>query len=261
MPNHRKPSILDEVQDLPLWIAFARFSSSPHEWLAYLMHDLRDPLGRISRTLHLLDLLASGENDPNRKELIEIGQIIRRELTEADALIAGIASHITLENSAPRFEKISLGRLLEQLLVRVQPDLAAKEIELDYRPPHDALCVPGDAGLLGRVFQNLIGNAIEYTPRYGFIGIEGTVLDGKVCVAISDSGTGVPESALHWLFEPGFRIESRPMDALDGRGLGLAFVRRVVDMHHGQVSVEPRSEEGSCFVVELPANEDPPLNN
>jgi two-component system phosphate regulon sensor histidine kinase PhoR len=238
-----------------------RFSSSPHEWLAYLMHDLRDPLGRISRALHPLDLLASGGHEPDREELIEIGQIIRRELAEADALIAGIASHITLENSEPHFEQISLGSLLEQLLVRMQPDLAAKEIELDYRPPHDALCVRGDAALLGRVFQNLIGNAIEYTPRYGFVGIEGTVLDGKVRVAILDTGPGIPESALRWLFEPGFRIGSGPMDALDGRGLGLAFVRRVVDMHHGRVSVEPRPEEGSRFVVELPGIEDSPSNN
>jgi signal transduction histidine kinase len=233
-----------------------RFSSSPHEWLAYLMHDLRDPLGRISRALHPLDLLAGGENDPDRKELIEISQIIRQELTEADALIAGIASHITLENSEPHFEQISLDNLLEQLLIRMQSDLAAKEIELDYRPPHDALRVRGDASLLGRVFQNLIGNAIEYTPRYGFIGIEGTALEDRIRVAILDSGPGIPENALRWLFEPGFRIGSGPMDALEGRGLGLAFVRRVVDMHHGQVSVEPRSEEGSRFVVELPAIED-----
>lgn len=238
-----------------------RFSSSSHEWIAYLMHDLRDPLGRISRALHPLELLATDGRKPERDELIEIGQIIRRELTEADALIAGIASHITLDDSEPHFEQISLGNLLEQLLIRMQSDLAAKEIELDYRPPHDALCVRGDAALLGRVFQNLIGNAMEYTPKYGFIGIEGTTFDGKVRVAILDSGPGVPESALHWLFEPGFRIESRPMDALDGRGLGLAFVRRVVDLHHGQVSVEPRSEEGSRFVVELPAIDDSPSNN
>lgn len=229
-----------------------RFSSSSHEWIAYLMHDLRDPLGRISRALHPLELLTTSVHNLDRNALIEIGQIIRRELAEADALIAGIASHITLEDSEPHFEQISLGSLLEQLLIRMQSDLAAKEIELDYRPPHDALCVRGDAALLGRVFQNLIGNAIECTPKYGFIAIEGTSLDGKVRVAILDSGPGVPESALHWLFEPGFRIESGPMDALDGRGLGLAFVRRVVDMHHGQVSVELRSEEGSRFVVELP---------
>jgi signal transduction histidine kinase len=216
------------------------------------MHDLRDPLGRISRALHPLEVLAAGGKDPDRDELIVIGQIIRRELIEADALIAGIASHITLENSEPHFEQISLGSLLEQILIRMQPDLAAKEIELDYRPPHDALCLRGDAALLGRVFQNLIGNAIEYTPKYGFVGIEGTALDGRIRVAISDSGPGIPESALRWLFEPGFRIGSGPMDALDGRSRSLAFVRRVVDMHHGQVSVEPRSEEGSRFVVELP---------
>jgi signal transduction histidine kinase len=233
-----------------------RFSSSSHEWIAYLMHDLRDPLGRISRALHPLELLAAGGHDPDREELIEIDRIIRREVAEADALIAGIASHITLEDSEPHFEQISLDSLLEQLLIRMQSDLAAKEIELDYRPPHDALCVRGDAALLGRVFQNLIGNALEYTPKYGFVGIEGAALDGRIRTTISDSGSGIPESALRWLFEPGFRIGSGAMDALDGRGLGLAFVRRVVDMHHGQVSVEPRSEEGSRFVVELPAIED-----
>lgn len=233
-----------------------RFSSSSHEWIAYLMHDLRDPLGRISRALHPLELVASGGNEPDRDELIEIGQIIRREVAEVDALIAGIASHITLEDSEPHFQRISLDSLLEQLLIRMQSDLTAKEIELDYRPPHDALCVRGDAALLRRVFQNLIGNAMEYTPKYGFVGIEGAALDGRVRVTISDSGSGIPESALRWLFEPGFRIGSGAMDALDGRGLGLAFVRRVVDMHNGQVSVEPRSEEGSRFVVELPAIED-----
>jgi signal transduction histidine kinase len=239
-----------------------RFSSSSHEWLAYLMHDLRDPLERISRALRPLESLAAAQDEPDRHELTTVAQIIRLELDEAAALTSDIGSYIAPEGSDPHFQRLYLDTVLERLLSRVGFDASAKEIELDYRPSRETLCVQGDPGLLARVFQNLVSNAIQYTPRFGFVGIEAAVQDGWLRVMVVDSGPGIPQNVLPRLFEPGFRTGSGSMEKVDARGLGLAFVRRVLDMHHGRVSVQPRSHnEGSCFLVELPVCEEPSLNH
>jgi signal transduction histidine kinase len=239
-----------------------QFSSSSHEWLAYLMHDLRDPLDRISLAIHPLEALTAEGQTSSREQLIQLAQAIRGELIEANALIAGIGSHVALEDAQPNFVPVYVNSLIEHLVSRLQPDANIKEIELDCQPPQGALCVHGDFGLLNRAFQNLISNAIQYTPKLGLVAVETAALDGWVRVTISDNGPGIPQSVLPWLFEPGFRIGSGPMDKLDGRGLGLAFVRRVVDIHRGRVSVDHRSDdEGSCFIVELPVIEEPSQNN
>jgi signal transduction histidine kinase len=130
-------------------------------------------------------------------------------------------------------------------------DADLKEIELDYQMPATPIQVRGDAALLSRVFQNLVLNAIESTPRLGFVGIEVEAVGDRARVIVSDSGPGIPGHVMRRLTDPAALSISENGVRPNGRGLGLIFVRRALELHGGRIVAEPGHEEGSRLVVEL----------
>jgi two-component system phosphate regulon sensor histidine kinase PhoR len=163
-----------------------------------------------------------------------------------------MASHFALDDHKPAFVRVSIDEVIQRILPNLEGRAAEKEIELDCRPILAELYVLGERMLLIGVLQNLVRNAIEYTPQYGFVGIEVAEVDGWVRVIISDSGPGIPKNYVPWLFKPGFRITAAERGSWDGRGLGLAFVSRIIAMHGGRIAVESELGEGSRFVLDLP---------
>jgi signal transduction histidine kinase len=229
------------------------FSSPTHEWLSYNLHDLKAPLGRISKLLHPLESLSPFDEIPDREELNRISEEIRKELDDSLMLCSAISGHLSLDDLRPTFSVLNVEELIQRVLPRLKIEADEKEVELDYRPQLADLQVNGEMDLLARALQNLVRNAIEYTPRYGFVGIETVQSEGSLRLIISHSGPGLPESARQWLFEPTFGTASGERSVLDGRGLGLALVSRIVALHGGRIDVEPNSGEGSRFIIELPS--------
>ncbi len=110
----------------------------------------------------------------------------------------------------------------------------------------------GDRDRLGQVLQNLVDNALKFTPRGGTVQVR-VGGDGRVVkVEVEDSGVGVPQEALPRLFEPFFQVPTNT-HAGQGSGLGLAIVKAVVDSHGGSVKVASEERKGTTFSVELPA--------
>jgi signal transduction histidine kinase len=240
------------TEDLPM-NKTRLFSSPTHEWFSYNLHDLKAPLGRISKLLHPLEALSPSDEIPDREELNRISQEIRKELDESFRLCSAISAHLALDDFRPAFALLSVEDLIQRVLPRLKIEAEEKEVELDYRPQLADLQVKGEMDLLARALQNLVRNAIEYTPQYGYVGIEAVQDEGFLRLVISDSGPGLPESARQWLFEPKFGTGPGERSVLDGRGLGLALVSRIVALHDGRIYVEPNSGEGSRFIVELPS--------
>jgi two-component system, OmpR family, phosphate regulon sensor histidine kinase PhoR len=240
------------TEDLPM-NKVRLFSSPTHEWFSYNLHDLKAPLGRISKLLHPLESLSPSDDIPHREELNRISQEIRKEVDDSLRLCSAISAHLALDDFRPTFSLLSVKDLIERVLPGLKIETDEKEIELDYRPQLADLQVKGEMDLLARALQNLVRNAIEYTPQFGFVGIEAVQNEGCLRLLISDSGPGIPESVRQWLFEPAFGTVPGVRSVLDGRGLGLALVSRIVALHGGQIYVEPNSGEGSRFIVELPS--------
>jgi signal transduction histidine kinase len=137
--------------------------------------------------------------------------------------------------------------LVQNLIQDLHPIAGTESVRLINRVP-DELVVCADASLLRRVFQNLIANAIKYTPR-GEIVIEARELgEGGVECWVSDNGTGIPEEALGKVFD---KFETDP-EKEDGSGLGLAIVKAFVEAHGGKVTVESEGGAGSTFRFTLP---------
>lgn len=241
------------TEDLPM-DKTRLFSSPTHEWFSYNLHDLKAPLGRISRLLHPLESLSPTDEIPDREELNRISLDIRKELDESLRLCNAISGHLALDDLRPTFSLLSVEDLIQRVLPRLKIEADEKEVDLDYRPQLADLRVNGEMDLLARALQNLVRNAIEYTPQYGFVGIEANQ-DGDVLrLAISNSGPGLPESARQWLFEPKFGTGGPgERSVLDGRGLGLSLVSRIIALHGGRIYVESASGDGSRFIVELPS--------
>jgi len=149
-------------------------------------------------------------------------------------------------------EPHGLNVLLNSVILDSQSQLTSKGHEMLYEAPEDTLQVEIDLSRIRQVLHNLIGNAIKYTPESGEIRISTEQNKDKVWVHITDNGLGIPEGDLPHLFEKFYRVEADDRVDIQGNGLGLAIVKAIVEQHGGEISVESKLGEGSCFSFSLP---------
>jgi two-component system sensor histidine kinase SenX3 len=112
--------------------------------------------------------------------------------------------------------------------------------------------VSGDEAARRRVFQNLIGNAAKYGADAGWIGVRAAVTSGRVEVGVSDRGIGIAVAEQGKVFDPFYRAPGVVAAQIQGAGLGLSLVKRIVEAHAGQVTLESAPGAGSTFTVSLP---------
>lgn len=144
---------------------------------------------------------------------------------------------------------IDIAALLREVC-QLQREIAPQAQILENFPAR-ALSIVGDANLLFQVFSNLLSNAIKYSPDGGLISVVLEPGESQVIVSVQDRGIGIPESDGARLFERYYRGSNA--SGIVGTGLGLYFVKTVVELHGGQVTAEPREGGGSCFQVRLPS--------
>ena len=219
------------------------------EHLAFVAHDLRTPLSAITFSAHILEKrLSAGSLDA---ETLRLLKTLGRNAKQLDSLV----SHVLKENTQLLTElgvkverrTFDLWPMVEALIQDLHP-LAAKSATRVVNQVPDDLEVRADAGLLRRVFQNLIANAIAYTPGGEVtIGARDTSPDGPVECWVTDNGAGIARERIDKVFEA---LETDP--ERDGIGLGLAIVKTFVEAHDGTVSVESVEGHGSTFRFTLP---------
>ena len=227
------------------------------EYLSFVAHDLRTPLFAISLTGRSLDRSLSGE--ALSADAQRILKSLRRNVKQLQDLIGKVLEENTnlLEDSGVKVELrwFDLWPLVEALLDDLETVAAAAHAKVLNTVPDD-LRVFADAGLLRRVFQNLICNAIQYSPG-GEVVVGAQVLPGEGLVEcwVSDNGKGVAADSLEKVFEKG---ESSSEDGTgSGLGLGLAIVKTFVEAHGGRVTVQSAVGLGSKFLFALPVQTPP----
>jgi two-component system phosphate regulon sensor histidine kinase PhoR len=185
-------------------------------------------------------------------ESAQMLKVLRRNVQQLETLVSkvleentNLQTEIGIELAQREFD---LWPLVEALIHDIHPVAGTASTQLINKVPDD-LVVYADAGLLRRVFQNLIANAIKHTP-HGEIIIGARELGDKGAVEcwVSDNGSGIPEVLLQKIFDVG---ETAPASA-GGTGLGLAIVKTFIEAHRGQVTVESEEGVGSTFRFLLP---------
>ncbi len=220
------------------------------EYLAFVAHDLRTPLNAISLATRVLELTVSDQS-----KAAQTNQMLKTLHRNVQHL-AGLVSKVLDENTNLQSEAgISLERreldlwpLVEALIHDLRPVAGTDSTRLINQVPED-LTVYADASLLRRVFQNLIANAILYTPQ-GEVSIGARLVTEHQCVEcrVSDSGAGIPSDKIDKVFD---KYEGDDKNSA-GMGLGLAIFKTFIEAHGGSVSVDSVFGKGSTFRFTLP---------
>jgi two-component system sensor histidine kinase ChvG len=218
---------------------------------ADVTHELKNPLASLRSAVDSLDRV----DDPKlRRQLIDV---IHHDVVRLDRLVVDIAevSRLDAELSRARFEPIDLGCLIESLVPLWEPRAEAHDVRVAFaRPRKGSAIVAGDESRLTRAIDNIVDNAISFSPPGGLVEITAAEVDGEVVVNVEDEGPGVPEDLRAAIFR---RFHSlRPANEEFGRhsGLGLAIAKATVEGHDGTISAEDRHDgrSGARFVFRFP---------
>ncbi len=213
---------------------------------AFLSHDLRTPLASILAVIDIAKLKPEKLEDP--KYLQNIEHNARRTLQLADDFM-----YLTRAESveSTSFSDVDLVQVAENACDAVEAQAVAKQIRLTKKLPTVA-AMAGDAALLERAFINLLSNAVKYSPQKADVTLGMEIVDAQVHCWVQDTGYGIAEQDRPKLFARFKRIEREEHRHESGSGLGLAFVKTVIDRHHGTIELESQVGEGSCFHIYLP---------
>ncbi len=217
------------------------------DFVRSVAHDLNNLIAAAAAGGDLL--VRAGSLNHHQTQILErvrlvIGQM--SELTES-LLEATESSRPTL-----RREPVDLAALLDGVVQSYQAQASARQQTLALRPARGKIQITGDVRLLRRAFCNLVLNAIKYTPAGGRITVSLEAGKTAVLVHVQDTGIGIPESELPLIFNRSHRVQTNETKRIEGSGLGLSIVRRIVEQHGGQVTVSSVVGKGSCFTVRLP---------
>jgi signal transduction histidine kinase len=147
---------------------------------------------------------------------------------------------------------LNLETIAGRIKKNFQEEVAKKRLTFELTIPKDLPEIRGDPDMIEQMFENLISNAIKYTPEGGRVGMTfWPGPDQTVRMVFSDNGIGIPKSEMPRLFTEFFRA-SNVQDAI-GTGLGLTIVKEIVDKHSGRINVESEEGLGTTFIINLPA--------
>jgi len=220
-----------------------------NEMIRAVSHELRTPVARLRFSLQMIE---DAQSDSERLPLLGG---MDDDMQQLDELIDEILTYAKLEHSTPELEftRVDIDGVMERVLGEMSTAAKKNNILLEHIPeslPQQHRLVEGEERYLHRVIQNFVGNAIRYAEsqvRMSFL------IDGVSCkIVVEDDGPGIPEEEWAKVFTPFARLDTSRNRSSGGYGLGLSIVQRIVNWHHGKVSVGRSPLGGAMFVVEWP---------
>ena len=225
------------------------------EFLAMLAHELRNPLAPIRAAADML-AMASDESDRLRKDRIrQTSAVIARQVRHLTAMVDDLLDVSRVTRGLVKLDQVTLDlrRVIVDAVEQVRPLAQAKHHRLEVHMPPEPVYVKGDAKRLVQVMTNLLTNAVKYTPSPGWIQISLRTQDAQACITVKDNGIGMSPELVKTAFELFTQAQRASDRAEGGLGIGLALVRRLVELHEGQVEAHSDGVgRGSSFIVTLP---------
>jgi two-component system sensor histidine kinase/response regulator len=219
-------------------------------FITFVSHEMRSPIVTIQQYFETLKVIAGDSFTPDVKEIIDRCEKRLQnlhDLVEHWLDLARIEDGTFSEAKTP----LVLNSIMERSIDELTPLCQRRELMLDAHLNDSLPSIIGDQESLLRVFTNIIGNATKYTPAGGKISVNTYSDDYYVYVSISDTGAGIPQDKLPFIFEPFFRVKGKE-ERQRGSGLGLTFVKKIMDAHDGKIDVTSQVGVGTTFVLKFP---------
>lgn len=225
--------------------------ASRRELVANVSHDLRTPLASLQGYLETLSIKGSQLSAEERVKYVDIAFKHSQRLGK---LVSELFELSMLDsNSNLHFEPFSIGELVHDVTQKFELKAGEKDISLQTELDPSSSFVKADIALIERVLENLIDNAIKYTPKGGNVSLSVHNQNGQIVIAIKDNGPGIPETDLPHIFDRFYRVDKSRKEAESGTGLGLAITKRILQLHNSIVTVDSGHNAGTTFAFPLPA--------
>jgi len=224
---------------------------SQKDFIANVSHELKTPLTSIQGFARaILDGMVS-----NREELQQAAEVIESEAGRMDRLVTDLLTLARMDAGTAAFKMrdFDAQTLLDAAVKKFSPliDRAGLQLEVSFMP--GPTMINGDPDRLMQVLDNLLANAIKFTPEGGRVSLVSEKYDGNVEIQVGDTGPGIPPEEQERIFERFYQVDkARSGGVSRGYGLGLAISKQIVEAHGGALCVTSGSGEGSHFVVKLP---------
>lgn len=233
------------IQDISYFKQLDRLKS---EFVHTVSHDLRSPLTAILGYIELIERV--GPINTQQKEYIQRVQTSVRNITN---LVDDLLDLGRIEAGLDVFKEIiPLDSLIKISVDMLNDQIGVKKQRLEMSVPDPSPKWYGNPVRLRQMLDNLIGNAIKYTPKGGTIRISVEEQGDQIILRVSDTGRGIPLGEQAHIFDKFYRASNIP-ESVEGTGLGLAIVKSIIDNHGGRIWVESALDEGSTFTVVIPA--------
>lgn len=225
-----------------------RITENNIEFFNNTAHELKTPLTNISLAMNLLR-----RKNPAIDQT-SYARIIKAESDKLSSQIERVLFLSKMENGdyTMKSEKINISELLDEVLNNMALLIKEKDAAIHCNKPEKALYVQGDYYHLGNVFKNLIDNALKYCDKNPKINIVLQELDNGIRLVFSDNGIGISSHDQEMIFEKFQRVQTGNLHEIKGFGLGLSYVRKVIELHKGLISVHSEPLSGSQFQLILP---------
>ena len=243
-------NIIANVRDIT---KFVEAEEAKTTFISVISHELKTPVSVIkgyASTLGRDDVEWDARTVHNGMAVIE------EETNKLTELIDNMldVSRLQIGTFKLDFGPVAMDQLIEKVAEKFRPQTAIHQIAVEFPP--DFPVIQGDARRLGQVLDNLISNAIKYSPEGGMITVRGKELTNGVQISVSDEGIGLDPAKQEMVFERFYRVDNALTRDTQGAGLGLYIVRSILEAHGGHIWVESEPGRGTTFNFELPFTHD-----
>lgn len=215
---------------------------------ADVAHELRTPLATLQSHM---EAMIDGVWEPEPKRLMSCHE----EILRLSKLVGELEtlSRYESESMALNKEKFELSELFRRIIMNFESEFKSKGIALELISSE--VWMEADKDKISQVLVNLISNALKYTAEGGKVRIEISETSDEVCFSVSDTGIGIPENDLPYIFERFYRTDESRSRATGGSGIGLTITKSIIGAHGGSIAVKSKANQGSTFTVFLPKKE------
>ncbi len=217
---------------------------------AIVSHELKAPLGAVQQNLFVLVDELAGQLTQDQKSRFERMKNSINDLINLILMWLRVLS-VDVAKIQETFNLIQVGPVISKAIERVEPHAARKDIEIISHINQALAPVNGDEGTLVETLINILGNAIKYSRTSSRIVIRAEKSGNEILISVADTGVGISKEELPYIFNDFYTGKSSP-SVEKGSGIGLAVARRIVEAHHGSISVESEPGKGSIFSIHLP---------
>jgi len=248
LPEYRK----DEIGTLA--VSFRKMAKSlkdldrmRQEFVSNVSHEFQSPLASIqgfSKTLQTNEM-----SESERKHYLEIIESESRRMSSLCKQLLTLAS-LDKEERVLDKKTFDVGKQIRDVIFMLEWQWREKDVAIELDVP--SIQVYGDENLLHQVWTNLLTNSIKFTESGGTISFDGEEKDTELCLTISDTGIGMSEDEIDKIFDRFYKVDEARNRTIEGSGLGLSIVKKIIDLHEGSITVHSVKGEGTTFTIYLP---------